>query len=199
MNSKPQSWNRYAYVGGSPLARVDVAGTCDVFINGITQNPGDNATVDGFGANLITVFPYSGTDILTGASSVGFGSSDVAAVTAGLRAALAQTPQGQMVNVTTISGGSGAFGAAYVGLTQDERNRIGNINYLIPGNGPMAWGAGLPEGHGTVNFVAGQGLDKFIPSGKPAGPFNPVRSDCGHVPACVLNEQRALLANAEAS
>jgi RHS repeat-associated protein len=191
--ASPQSWNAYSYVQNNPLNRTDPTGFCDAFIAGIQMNPGQNSTVDQFSADLVAVFPYAGTGPLSGMADVAFGSADVAAAKQGLLSALAQTPDGQRVNVTTISGGSQAFASAYRQLTPSQQNRIGNVNYLIPGN--VEWFTGLPSGSGDTNYVVGTSTDQFVPSGYPRGPHHDVFSNCGHDAACVLREQASLLRN----
>jgi hypothetical protein len=191
--ASPQSWNAYSYVQNNPLNRTDPSGFCDVFIAGIQENPGQDSTIDQFSNSMIAVFPYSGTNWLTGSAQVAFGNDNITAALRGLRSALAQTPGGQKVNVTTVSGGSQAFASAYGQLTPTQQSRIGNVNYLIPGN--VQWSAGLPSGTGETNYVVGTFTDQLVPSGYPRGPHHDVFSNCGHNAACVLREQASLLRN----
>jgi RHS repeat-associated protein len=184
----PQSWNGYAYVQDNPLNRTDPSGFCDVFVAGITMNPGEDSTVDQFSANMIAVFPFSGTQLGSGLAAILSNPGGVAATTAGIRSAIAQTPPGENVNLFGFSGGSEEIASSYSELSPAERNRIGNITYMMPGN--IHFLSGLPTGAGTTTFIRGTGVDRWaVPSAYPNGPFNDVASNCGHSASCVIREQ----------
>jgi hypothetical protein len=186
--TNPQPWNGYAYVRNNPLNRVDPSGFCDAFIAGIQENPGEDPTIDQFSANMIAIFPYATTNLLSGLLGVATDSGDAAALT-GLRAALAQTPAGESVNVFTVSGGSRAFSSAYSQLSSSEQSRIGNVAYLIPGN----FSGSLQSGNASTLYVeGGGGLDSWIYSGRPANyeclaGMQENGAACGHNASCVLN------------
>ncbi len=186
--TNPQSWNAYAYVTNNPLGNVDPTGTCDVLVNGVSQSPGW-APIDNFGANMMNVFPFAGTNFATGSLSVLFGNSGSDATYSALEAALAQTPAGQSVNVFAISGGAQSFTLAYNMLSSQEQSRIGNVTYMIAGSNAAV----LPSGTGTTNWIM-DWSDPLIPAGRPKGSFNPYFAyNSFHNPAKVIADFETLL------
>ncbi len=185
----PGSWNRYGYVGGDPVNGNDPEGLCDVAIAGVRMEAGKSGKFDSVFSDEITAYPYSGS-FPTGLAQLLFGKADVeVAYQAIMRAA--QSPGD--INVTTISGGSAAFAAAYARLSKELKARIHNITYLLPGN----IAGELPKGTGQTTLVLGKWSDYFLPSGPvlPGERTKIIESDCGHDPDCVLKEQASLLAS----
>ena len=146
----PGSWNRYAYVGGDPINSFDPTGLCDVAIAGITMGTGTSAYFDAFSADKTVAYPYSndadgaaGFGIFDGIVQVavqglGGNSSTIAAIQALASAAR----DGNAINVTTFSGGAGAFSRAVAWLNENGgsgiTSLINNITYVSPGaNGDL--------------------------------------------------------------
>ena len=138
--SNPQSWNRYSYVFGDPINGSDPSGLCTTIIGGITQTPWTAPTSEEqkFASNVgaITAFPYagdlSGVDI---ANVVVQGAGVVTGATLTALEAIALAAQNPgPIDIIAFSGGAAAFADAYKYLTQDVKNRIGNITFIDPGS-----------------------------------------------------------------
>jgi RHS repeat-associated protein len=204
--NNPGSWNRYGYTLGDPVNGNDPTGLCDVVIAGIAQNSVNATDVQNYASNnnAISVYPYSGDSDASGvASSIssafsgiiqvatqafGANSSTFAAVEG-----LAEAAQdGNPINVTTFSGGAGAFTTAVNFLNANGGSGItgliNNITYVAPGmagnlynNGNVTWVQG-----GVFNGVVAAATS--IPQ-KPAPPqFLNDAQNCGHNFGCLARE-----------
>lgn len=185
-SAEPGSWNRYGYVQEDPVNRLDPEGLCDVVLSGFRMSLESSKELADFAKSNITGYPYSGS-FADGLQMLG---EDIATAVAlaVLHEALAQDPK-RKVNVTTISGGSQAFASAYGMLSDSEKARIGNVNYLIPGNVQNL----LPSGTGQTTVVLGTGNDYLFPSDGVLPGSTVIKSSCSHDPDCVIREQRRRL------
>lgn len=148
----PQSLNRYAYVANDPIGHVDPLGLCDVVVGGFTQGEGAAGNTQ-FAHNdhAIQAYPFSGDSVAGSFFDALFSSASSAATLNAVLAAIAQTPDGQKVNVVTFSGGAEQFSDVYNhALNDSQRARIGNITYLSPG---AASGGALAVSAGGITTV----------------------------------------------
>lgn len=131
--ASPGSWNRYAYVGGDPVNRLDPLGLCDVIIGGITQS--DNADFGLYAGSHgdIQAYPYAGGNWLGGVADVATLSPGDVEVQVVIDAVMAAAADPGPINVIAYSGGAGAFAVAYGELPSDVRYRIASVAYFSPG------------------------------------------------------------------
>ena len=194
--SKPQSFNRYSYVEGDPIAYADPEGLCDTYIAGITQNSVSGAAFASFGQKAITVYPYAGGGLAGGVLDVAsqkFGSNSATyAAVAGL---LLAATDGDPINVVTFSGGAGAFTAAVDFLNSHGRSdvvrQIGAITYVSPGN------VGSLYNNGNVLILNGNDLyDDLATMLTSFGSVTPQTApECGHDFGCIQRHFSKLVAS----
>ena len=196
----PQSLHRYMYSSNDPVNRIDPRGTCDVVIAGITQNRYNSQDLVNFaGTKKNLAFPYSqasngGTtpaNIWAGIEAVLGVSNEVDRSTAAAVDVLVNASQdGKPINVTTFSGGAGAFTRAVTLLNRVQggsaiTSLIASITYVEPGANGMLFNNGknttLMRGTGLQNAVAGSLT--LIP-----GQFTEYNTDCGHNFGCVYGK-----------
>ncbi len=203
----PQSWNRYAYVGGDPANANDPEGLCDFAAAGVTMAASNSPDFANFTANDITAYPFSagatgpsGGGLLGGIIGVAeqtYGpTSNTTAAIAGLVNA-AETPG--PINVFAFSGGAGTFTAAINFLSNNGRadiaQRINNITYVSPGaNGALYYNSNT--------IVLQGGLDIYDYAAMIATLVNPSvpvlsASECGHDFGCIAQHFSSLLSSRE--
>ena len=185
----PGSWNRYAYVGGDPINRVDPAGLCDVVVGGITEssasNTGDSDFANSIGAMM--VFPYAGTDVASGLVGVAVNAAtsnawSAVSVAAAINEAAADSSG--PIDIFTFSGGAQAFDSALSGgyLSASVISRIQSITYASPGLfGTLSTVNGITPtvilGTGPADLLATAGAT--IPTG-----WNVMHTNCLHDAEC---------------
>jgi hypothetical protein len=158
--------------------------------------PGEYSTVDQFAANKIAVFPYAGSGITSGAIQAGTDGGDVSGALLAIRAAISQTLPSTQVNLFSFSGGAQTINLALGKLSSDERSRIGNITYMMPGSNPF--GGSLATGNGTTTYIKGTGVDGILPvpsARPPQGTYDFIQSGCEHSAVCAIKTYGQLLNN----
>jgi hypothetical protein len=141
---------------------------------------------------MITAYPYSGTNVATGAGSVaGQSGGPNPATQLAYQAIMAAAQDSGPINIFAFSGGAQAFAAALLLLPSDVASRINNITYLPPGS----FGGQLPSasssttsGNGTTTVIWGGGIiDTIVVGNLPYGARS-VRTRCGHDANCEIKE-----------
>lgn len=185
--ASPQSWNRYSYVSGDPVNHNDPLGLCDAVIGGITEGPGSDSGEGAFaaGQGADVGYPYAGTNVGTGVGAVAL--TTTASVFTALSEILAAANDSSgPINITTFSGGAGAFAGALQFLPSSVVSRIASITYVSPGS-PY----GLPTVPGvTPTVILGTGIvDNAATAGTPIpNGYNKIQTTCGHDFACEIQQ-----------
>ena len=173
----PGSWNRYAYVGGDPVNRIDPFGLCDVIIGGITQSDNPDFGVYAGSHGDIQAYPYAGGTIPGGVFDVATLSPGDVEVQVVIDAIMAAAADPGPINVIAYSGGAGAFAVAYWELPSDVRYRIASVAYFSPGaNGYIPTTAFGPNalflsGSDGVSDAAEVATKSWLP---------PIETNCDH-------------------
>jgi RHS repeat-associated protein len=175
--ANPSSWNRYAYVGGDPVNRLDPLGLCNAILGGITQS--DNQAfgqLAGFtGADQ--AYPYAGLGTVASLVQVASAASGPNQATQTVYdAIMAAAGDPGPINIVAYSGGAGAFAAVIAQklLPADVVARIASVTYLSPGAlgdipiGP--WHTQIYLGDDSTSALAelnttwggGQGMSSFV-------------------------------------
>jgi RHS repeat-associated protein len=168
--TNPQTWNRYAYVGNSPLDSVDDNGLCSIGVAGINtpnanNSPGSYYFWNAWSAmnGTVALFPYGpGTGV--GVGNVVGGDIGVSDLTQGLvQATEAASGDPNGIQWYGTSGGAQVMANAYAALPPNIQSQITFIGYFSPGIGALTAFSGLPSGtmgsfsahgHGWKDFAA---------------------------------------------
>jgi len=196
--SNPQSWNRYAYVGGAPLEVIDPSGLCgNVVIGGSTQTPGtpgiaaQTAFANSIDADI--AFPFAHMSILGSLAEVeeaGFVANPSVLVAASAIAHAAAN--GGPFTIYAISGGAQVTMTALAILGPKIASRATVVG-ISPG---FALNSVFGAGNEFEVIYGGQGLDDAVGLTADFAGLNPgpaYETVCGHNPQCEFQAASSVL------